>query len=275
MSTRATPLAALAVLLAGLWAGAWADSSAPVTALDEKEALAYSQRVLGQAVGDYAFTDREGRPVRLSHYRGKPLVVSFIYTGCFDVCPATTRNLARAVQAATEALGEGSFNVVSIGFNLPFDTPQAMRVFAKRQGISAGNWEFLSPDPATLDQLTRDLGFLYRPSPKGFDHLVQVTLLDPEGRVYRQVYGESFALPMLVEPMKGLITGPPVPASGLSALVERVRILCTVYDPASGRYRLNYAIFIEIFVGASIIGLGLFSLLSEWRRQRRAAPRAS
>ncbi|MFZ3128547.1 MAG: SCO family protein, partial [Rhodoferax sp.] len=55
--------------------------------LDQKAALGLSQAVVGRAVGDYTLLDREGRPVRLSQFRGKPLLVSFIYTGCFQVCP--------------------------------------------------------------------------------------------------------------------------------------------------------------------------------------------
>ncbi len=154
-----------------------------------------------------------GSRSRLSRYRGKPLLVSFIYTGCFQICPTTTKFLAKAVAAADDALGEGSFNGrVSIGFNLPFDTPSAMRTFAKQQGVTAKNWEFLSPDPATLEDLTRDFGFLYEPTPKGYDHLIQVTLLDAQGRVYRQIYGDSFELPMLVVPMKDLVTGTPTPS---------------------------------------------------------------
>jgi len=197
--------------------------------------------------------------------------VSFIYTGCFQVCPTTTKFLAKAVAAATDALGEGSFNVVSIGFNLPFDTPSAMRTFAKQQGITAKNWEFLSPDPASLEDLTRDFGFLYYSTPKGYDHLIQVTLVDPQGRVYRQIYGDSFDLRMLVAPLKELVTGTPTPLGDLAAFAKRVRILCTVYDPASGRYRLNYAVVIELLVGAGIILFGLLTLLWEWRKHKRAA----
>ncbi|HQR53571.1 MAG TPA: SCO family protein, partial [Burkholderiales bacterium] len=203
--------------------------------------------------------------------RGKPLLVSFIYTGCFQVCPTTTKFLAKAVAAATDALGEGSFNVVSIGFNLPFDTPSAMRTFAKQQGITAKNWEFLSPDPSSLEDLTRNFGFLYYSTPKGYDHLIQVTLVDPQGRVYRQIYGDSFDLRMLVAPLKELVTGTPPPLGDLAAFAERVRILCTVYDPASGRYRLNYAVVIELLVGAGIILFGLLTLLWEWRKHKRAA----
>src|SRR5690606_41344564 len=58
--------------------------------------------------------DRRGRPVPLSRYRGKPLLVSFIYTGCFQVCPTQTRALQEAVRGLDVLLGSDRFNVVSI-----------------------------------------------------------------------------------------------------------------------------------------------------------------
>ena len=106
------------------------------------------------------------------------------------------------------------------------------------------------------------------PTGAGFDHLTQVTVIDANGRVFRQVYGESFALPMLVAPLQELATGAPAPVQDLSGLLEKVRILCTVYDPLSGRYRLNYGLFIEIFAGLSVLGAIALYLGREWRRQR-------
>jgi hypothetical protein len=50
-----------------------------------------------------------------------------------------------------------------------------------------------------------------------------------------------------------------------------VRILCTVYDPAAGRYRLNYAVLIEFLVGASVLLAGIGFVALEWHRRRRAA----
>ena len=121
--------------------------------LDEKAALRSSQAAIGRQLGDYAFRDSQGRDVRLAQLRGQPLVVNFIYTGCFQVCPTTTKALALSVAAAERTVGPGKFRVATIGFNLPFDTPQAMKQFAKQQGISASNWLFLTPDAQTLPQL--------------------------------------------------------------------------------------------------------------------------
>jgi protein SCO1/2 len=52
-------------------------------------------------------------------------------------------------------------------------------------------------------------------------------------------------------------------------MLERVRLACTIYDPAAGRYRFNYAVLIEIFAGSSIFIAVLTFLLRERRRSRR------
>lgn len=244
-------------------------------ALDEKQALRTSQEAIGRQLGDYVFRDSEDRELRLSRLRGQPLVVNFIYTGCFQVCPAATKFLAQSVAEAERTLGAGKFRVATIGFNLPFDTPQAMKQFARKQGIAASNWLFLTPDAGTLPQLLADFGFSYEQTAAGFDHLLQASIVDAEGRIYRQLYGDSFAAPQFVGPLVELLAHAPRPAGDLAALIEQVKLLCTVYDPAAGRYRVNYAVVIEILVGATIFLVGIPSLIIEWRRRRRLISAAS
>ena len=264
-------LAAVLGLVLYLVAGAlFAQALPPGTALDPRDALKLSQAAVGRPLGDWTLQDRDGRTVRLAEYRGRPLVISFIYTGCFQVCPATTKFLGRAVDEAQRTLGADAFRVITVGFNLPFDTPAAMREFRAKQGIDAANWEFVAGDPATIDGLARDAGFVWMPTASGFDHLTQATIVDRDGRVFRQIYGDAFELPMFVGPLKELVTGAPAPAENLAGLLDRVRILCTVYDPRAGKYRLNYGLFIEIAVGLSVLGAIAFYLTGEWRRQRAA-----
>lgn len=245
-------------------------AQAEVEAPDSTKAIELSQSVIGSRVADYAFTDSRGQPRRLADYRGKPLLVNFVYTGCSQVCPITVRFLDKAIGEARGALGRDSFAIATIGFNQPFDTPQAMQAFAAQHGIADPNWDFLSPAPSTIEALTREFGFTWYATPKGFDHIIQVTVLDAGGRIYRQIYGENFDVPMLIEPLKQLITGAPAPAGDWRALVEKVRLFCTVYDRSSGRYRLDYSLFVGIAIGITVLGAGVTSLLREWRGQRRA-----
>ena len=240
-------------------------------AFDEKLALRESQAAIGRTVGDFTLRDTEGRPVRLSQLRGKPLVVHFIYTGCFQVCPASTQFLAKAVAEAERTLGPGAFRVATIGFNLPFDTPRAMKDFARKYGVASPNWLFLSPDAETLPALVSDFGFRFESTAAGFDHLLQASIVDADGRIYRQVYGDSFDAPLFVGPLLQLAQNAPVPQGKLQALFEHVKLLCTVYDPVAGRYRLNTVIVVELLVGASVILGGIGFLLVEWRRRRRIA----
>lgn len=241
-----------------------------IAALDERAALRASQAVIGRPVGEHLFRDSREREVRLSQLRGQPLVVNFIYTGCFQVCPTTTKALALSVAEAERTVGPGKFRVATIGFNLPFDTPQAMKLFAKQQGVSAPNWLFLTPDAETLLQLLADFGFSYEQTTAGFDHLLQASIVDADGRIYRQLYGEAFAAPQFVGPIVELLANAPRPPADVAGLFEQVKLLCTVYDPTSGRYRVNYAVVIEIFVGLTIFLVGIPSLIIEWRRRRRA-----
>jgi protein SCO1/2 len=239
-------------------------------AFDEKTALKESQAVIGRSVGDYTLTDSDGRPVRVSALRGKPLVVNFVYTGCFQVCPAATQFLAKAVADAERTLGPGTFRVATIGFNLPFDTPAAMKDFRRRYGVQSPNWLFLTPDAGELEALVADFGFRYEATAAGFDHLLQVSILDGEGRVYRQVYGDSFDAPLFVGPLLQLAQNAPVPPESLlEGAWGKFKLLCTVYDPAAGRYRINYVVVIEILVGTSVMLAGIGFVLLEWRRRRK------
>ena len=239
-----------------------------LTTLDEAAALQLSQSVVGKPVGDHVLLDRQGRPTPLARYRGKPLLVSFVYTACFQVCPTTTKNLQKAVENTVGMLGADRFNIISIGFNQPFDSPQAMKDFATQHGIHLPNWEFLSPAAAIVDELTQNFGFSYVATTAGFDHMNQITLVDAEGRIYRQIYGQSFTAQDLAEPLKAMITGAPIPpqTSTLAELVDRVRIICSVYDPISGRYRTNYALYFEI---AGFISFMFFMGWVAWSFMRK------
>ncbi len=228
-------------------------------------------------LSEHAMFDSDGRAVRLSSWRGKPLLVSFIYTGCFQVCPTNTKALEQAVRKLEARFGTQQFKVLSIGFNQPADSPLAMKAFAAQQGVNFANWSFLSPPAAVVEALTRDFGFSYQATPAGFDHVLQVSLVDAQGRIVRQVYGGELPADALGEPLKQLLAGAPLsPPLSLADLVNRVRILCTVYDPRTDSYRIDYSLAIEVAGGLTFLAAVLLYFLNEWRHRRtmRRAPQA-
>lgn len=217
-------------------------------------ALAHSQAAIGNELPGLELTNSDGSRVSLSGYRGKPLLVSMIFTSCHHVCPTTTKRLAEAVSAARDVLGDDAFNVVTIGFDTANDTPAAMRGFARQQSVRETGWEFLSATPQAITVLADELGFIFRPSPRGFDHITQVSVFDRDGVLYRQVYGMQFELPWLVEPLKELVYDRRVESHGLVAgLFDRIRLFCTTYDPASDRYHFDYSLFIQVLIGFAAI----------------------
>ena len=266
---------ALATCAAGLMLALPAMASSSNTTdlgLDREAALRTSQAAIGRKVGDHILLNREGVPTSLASYRGKPLLVSFIYTGCFQVCPTTTRSLQEAVEGLLKSVGPNQFNVVSIGFNQPADSPQALKSFATQYGIRQPNWEFLSPPAALVPDLARDFGFVFQATPAGFDHVLQVSILDGEGRIVRQVYGEGVVPSELGEPLKMLLAGQPVESNELiEHLVDRVRILCTVFDPKTGTYKVDYTLPIQIAGGVTFFVLMLIFFINEWRSSRKMA----
>jgi protein SCO1/2 len=258
-----------AILCVGIAGTTWAHRHTPHAnspALDEKAALAISQAAIGRSVGDYSLTDSRGKTLRLKDLRGHPLLLSLIYTSCYHTCPLLTKHLAQVVEIAREALGDTSFTVLTIGFDTAVDTPERMRTYARERGINISEWFFLSADPVTIGALTRDVGFVYFESPRGFDHLTQITMLDAQGRVYAQIYGENFATPTLVEPLKQLVFGTPAQAHSLSGWINGVRLFCTIYDPSSGRYRFDYSLFIAIGVGVVSLGAVAVFVVRAWRQ---------
>jgi protein SCO1/2 len=257
------------LLLFAVGAGA-----AAAQALPPAEALRASQAVVGHLAPDSTLLDREGRALTLARYRGKPLLVSFVYTGCFQSCPIATRALHDAVQKINGALGPQQYQVVSIGFNQPADSPQAMKAFAAQHRIGIANWEFLSVPATEVEALTRGFGFLYRATPAGIDHIAQLTLVDAQGRIVRQIYGERPSAEDVAEPVRQLLRAQPLPPrADWADLVDRIRLLCTVYDPETGTYRPRYGLALEVMGGLTFaFAMGWFFLL-EWRAHRRARRR--
>ncbi len=218
--------------------------------IDAQIAFDESQAAIGRQVGPHLLIDHTGAALSVADLRGKPLVVSLIFTSCSTVCPVTTGHLRDAVIEAQRALGTGRFNILTFGFDARGDRPAQLQAFANTHRIlGVEGWHIASATDTTTAAFLEDLGFSFRAAAGGFDHVMQTTLLDEDGTVYRQIYGETFPLQVFMEPMKDLVFGTRTRSLAPSDLWDRINFLCTTYNPLTGAYRFDYGIFFGIFFG--------------------------
>ncbi|MEI6986792.1 MAG: hypothetical protein WCK65_11745, partial [Rhodospirillaceae bacterium] len=129
-------------------------------------------------------------------------------------------------------------------------------------------WLVLSSDDNTMRGISADLGFVYFPSPRGFDHLVQTTVLDASGRVYRQLYGTDVSTDELTAALQDLTSGRAVEFVRGDGWVDRLRLLCSTYDPTRGRYLVDYSFALTLIIGGTCFaGVAVF-LIRAWRENR-------
>ena len=55
----------------------------------------------------------------------------------------------------------------------------------------------------------------------------------------------------------------------LAEIVDRVRVLCSVYDPDTGTYSVSYALAFEIAGGVTFAVVMVWFFIGEWRANRR------
>ncbi|MEM7221826.1 MAG: SCO family protein [Pseudomonadota bacterium] len=262
-------LRVVALLVALLFSAAPRAEQAP-SGFDAEAAISYSQAAIDRILDDTALAGPDGEEVDLSDFRGKPLIVNMVFTACVQSCPLIVQSLYRSVDVAQETFGKDAFSVVTVGFDAETDSPAQMRAYASSQGVDLPNWRFLSGDRATIDRLTKTLGFIYFPSPRGFDHLAQTSIVDSEGRIYRQVYGANFTAPAVVEPLKDLIFGRAAELTSLDGLINRIKLFCTLYNEKTGRYSFDYAIFIGFGIAVLTLAGVAVVLVRGWRSSGHA-----
>jgi len=169
---------------------------------------------LGDSLPDAVLTNQDNKSVHLSSYRGKLLLVTFIYTRCPmpTACPMITSHFARvhALLSADAKLAAQS-HLLSITLDPTYDTPQVLRRFGLAylhdhpEGFA--HWEFLRSEPAELQKLASTFGLEYHQEDHQILHTVRTLLIDKNGRVLRTWDGSSWKPQEIVDVMASAAPG--------------------------------------------------------------------
>lgn len=133
-------------------------------------------------VADFSFTNQNGETITNANYDGKVYLVEFFFTTCPTICPRMSRNLVD-IQSHFEGLD--NFGIASFTINPETDTPEVLKEYATKYGITNPNWNFLTGDQDAIYDLA-NVGFnLYAAqidgAPGGFEHSGNFALIDQEG----------------------------------------------------------------------------------------------
>jgi protein SCO1 len=147
----------------------------------------------------FTLVDTEGRAFDSSRLAGSVVLLTFVYTHCTTVCPATTAKMAAIAKLLKRerALGDGA-RLVSISFDSERDSPRWLKTYGESVGADERGWLFLT---GTRDQLASLLGrynfHVERTRTGDFDHPSRAYLIDASGRI-RQIYSVSLLDPQRV-----------------------------------------------------------------------------
>lgn len=152
-----------------------------------------------QPAAAFTLINQVGETVSLSDYRGKFVVLDFIYTGCPDVCPLLTANLRQVADALGDRFGQ-DVHFVSITLDPEYDTPEQLKQYAQAFRADPSNWDFLTGAPAIVDQVLDDYQQTYeRKGPREVDHTALTVLIDPNGIERHRYWGMAYPPALVVE----------------------------------------------------------------------------
>lgn len=159
-----------------------------------KERLIHSvlpphQLLPGEAIPNISLLNQDGRTIGLEDFRGKALLITFIYTRCPmpTACPRISSHLSRVNEALSknpEAYSKS--HLISISLDPSYDTPAIMRNYGlaylngNREGFS--HWEFVSTTVPDLTRLAVALGLIYTVKAGQITHTMQTVLISPDGK---------------------------------------------------------------------------------------------
>jgi len=137
-------------------------------------AFAGSIRPPGLPVPELALRDQDGELVRMSAFRGRPVVMTFVYSTCRDTCPAQVQT----IRGALDDLGT-DLPVVAVSVDPQNDTPRRAKRFLAEQRMT-GRAHFVLGSREELEPVWRAYGV--RPQRGALDHTAYAVIVDGEGR---------------------------------------------------------------------------------------------
>jgi protein SCO1/2 len=141
---------------------------------------------------EFALTSQDEAQVTLADFRGKVVVVTFIFTMCTATCPVLTPMMSFVQDQLGSDFG-AKIAFVSITVDPERDTPEVLKEYAQAFGANLAGWSFLTGAPTAIQEVTHRYGVYASKSKNGdVDHTFLTSIVDPSGILRVQYLGVRF-----------------------------------------------------------------------------------
>jgi len=150
----------------------------------------------GDDVPDFALRNQDNREIHIRDYRGKTVLLTFIYTRCPvpDYCTLMSDNFAQI----DRALGQypevyGKTHLLSISIDPEYDTPKVLRSYGaahteRYENETFAHWEFAGGTKEQVKEIAQFFGLTYFPEKDQIIHALRTVIINPDGKVAK-IYG--------------------------------------------------------------------------------------
>jgi protein SCO1 len=236
-------------------------------ALPPQPHVEFRQNIGTRVPLDALLRDEDDRSVRLAKYFGTaPVVLVLGYYRCPNLCETEMQSVLQVLGALHVA--KDDYGVVAVSIDPRETASDARQRKAAYASIDAG-WStrlhMLSGDSTTVARIAHAAGFQYAydRNTGQYVHPAGFLVASPDGRISRYFLGVAHSARdlrlALVEASEGRLGSP----------VDRLVLLCSHYDPATGRYS------VAVMNAVRAVSLAVLVLLGAWLwRRRRSGGRA-
>ena len=174
----------------------------------------------GDDVPDFEFTNQSGGHISLKQFRGKTVIVTFVYTRCPfpDFCPRVSHNFAEIYkQLGADPAAAAHTQLLTLSFEPEHDTPKILRDY----GFSVAHthdpalfkrWEFAVPRVADLPKIAGFFGLIYKAEGGLITHNLSTAVIGPDGKIAKWYNGGDWRVSDL---MRDAVAAGAAKSSGL------------------------------------------------------------
>lgn len=163
---------------------------------------------VGDMLPDYPMTNELGQAISLGQFKGQALAFTFIFTRCPfpNFCPRMANNFSDTYkQLKADANAPTNWHLLSISFDVAFDTPKTLKSYAQRYKYDPEKWNYATGALIEIDALTEQFGLVFSRDQENminFNHNLRTVVVDTTGKIHKILIGNEWKPEELTEAIK-------------------------------------------------------------------------